>query len=148
MPMFGRYLLLLVTMPVDTVVGVILMLIPHELFPAYARAGRAWGPTLTGDLHQGGFIMFAGSDAIMTVVGITLAAGFVYGPHAGSRMGGWPEGIRQTAPLRDITVSGGARPALRPSRTIDDDAALDAYNSYLDTLGDGPGRRGDASAEP
>lgn len=34
---FGRYLLLLVTMPVDTLVGVVLMLAPRELFPAYAR---------------------------------------------------------------------------------------------------------------
>jgi hypothetical protein len=41
-----------------------------------------------------------------------------------------------------------ARPARRDGRTIDDDAALDAYNAYLDTLGDNPDRRGDASAEP
>jgi putative copper resistance protein D len=148
MPMFGRYLLLLVTMPVDTVVGVILMLIPHELFPAYARAGRAWGPTLAGDLHQGGFIMFAGSDVIMTAVGIALAAGFVYGPRGGSSMGGWLEGIRRAALLHDIAAGGAARPALRPGRTIDDDAALGAYNAYLDTLGDGPERRGEASGEP
>jgi hypothetical protein len=32
--------MLLVTMPVDTAVGVILMLAPRELFPAYARTGR------------------------------------------------------------------------------------------------------------
>ncbi len=47
----GRYLLLLITMPVDTVVGVTLMLIPRELFPAYARAGRTWGPSLVADLN-------------------------------------------------------------------------------------------------
>ena len=91
--------------------------------------------------------MFAGSDAIMTVIGIALAAGFVYGSRGGASMGGWLEGIRRTALLRDIAASGVARPALRAGRTIDDDAALDVYNAYLDTLGDGPERRGDASAE-
>ena len=73
----GRYLLLLITMPVDTVVGVTLMLIPRELFPAYARAGRTWGPSLISDLHAGGLIMFAGSDLIMTVLAVVLAASFV-----------------------------------------------------------------------
>lgn len=64
-------------MPVDTVVGVTLMLIPRELFPAYARAGRTWGPSLISDLHAGGLIMFAGSDLIMTVLAVVLAASFV-----------------------------------------------------------------------
>ena len=74
---FGRYLLLLVTMPVDTLVGLVLMLVPRELFPAYARAGRTWGPGLVTDLHQGGFIMFAGSDLIMAVLAVILAVKFV-----------------------------------------------------------------------
>lgn len=47
----GRYLMLLVTMAVDTLVGVTLTLVPRELFPAYARTGRTWGlawsPTCT-----------------------------------------------------------------------------------------------------
>ena len=73
----GRYLLLLITMPVDTGVGVTLMLVPRELFPAYARAGRTWGPSLVTDLHAGGLIMFAGSDLIMTVLAVVLAASFV-----------------------------------------------------------------------
>ena len=73
----GRYLLLLITMPVDTLVGITLMLVPRELFPAYARAGRTWGPSLITDLHEGGLIMFAGSDLIMTVLGVVLAVSFV-----------------------------------------------------------------------
>jgi putative copper resistance protein D len=76
---FGRYLLLLVTMPVDTLVGVVLMLAPRELFPAYARAGRTWGPSLLTDLHQGGLVMFAGSDLIMAGLAVTLAAVLVRG---------------------------------------------------------------------
>jgi putative copper resistance protein D len=78
----GRCLLLLITMPVDTAVGVILMLAPHELFSAYTRVGRDWGPGLVTDLHLGGFIMFAGSDLIMTVLGIALAVSLVRQPRA------------------------------------------------------------------
>jgi putative copper resistance protein D len=77
---FGRYLLLLATMPVDMVVGVTLMLMPHEMFPAYARVGRAWGPPLVADLHLGGFIMFAGGDLIMTILGVALAISVVRRP--------------------------------------------------------------------
>ena len=80
MPVFGRFLLLLATMPVDTVVGLVLMLASHELFPAYARAGRPWGPGLVADLHHGGLVMLAGSDLIMTVLAVTLAASLVRGP--------------------------------------------------------------------
>jgi putative copper resistance protein D len=67
LPLFGRYLLLLGTMPVDTAVGVALMLAPHRLFPGYAVA----------DLHRGGLVMFAGSDLIMAALGIGLAIAFV-----------------------------------------------------------------------
>jgi putative copper resistance protein D len=105
LPMFGRYLLLLVTMPVDTAVGVILMLVPHEPFPAYARAGRTWGPGLVTDLHDGGLIMFVGSDLIMTILGVAVA-------------------------VRLVT-----RPARRAGRSVDDVASLDAYNRYLHALG-------------
>jgi cytochrome c oxidase assembly factor CtaG len=82
----GRCLLLLMTMPVDTLVGVVLMLAPRELFPAYARTGRTWGPGLVTDLHQGGLIMLAGSDLVMTVLAVTLAVKFV-GASGNSRSG-------------------------------------------------------------
>lgn len=77
MPVFGRYLLLLVTMPVDALVGAVLILASHELFPGYARTGRTWGPGLVTDLHQGGLIMFAGSDLIMVALALILAVRFV-----------------------------------------------------------------------
>jgi putative copper resistance protein D len=67
LPVFGRYLLLLATMPVDTAVGVFLMLAPHGMFPAQAA----------GDLHRGGLVMFAGSDLIMAVIATVLAVAFV-----------------------------------------------------------------------
>jgi cytochrome c oxidase assembly factor CtaG len=64
-------------MPVDILVGVVLMLVPRELFPAYARVDRTWGPGLVTDLHQGGLIMLAGSDLVMAVLAVILAVSFV-----------------------------------------------------------------------
>jgi len=86
LPAFGRFMLLLITMPVDTLVGLVLMLVPRELFPAYAHADRTWGPGLVTDLHHGGFIMFAGGDLVMAVLAVTLAVKFV-GAGGGSRSG-------------------------------------------------------------
>jgi putative copper resistance protein D len=103
--LLGRCLMLLVTMPVDTAVGVILMLAPRELFPAYAHTGRHWGLGLVADLHLGGFIMFVGSDLIMTIVGVALAVSLVRQP-----------------------------PARRAPGQISLTEALDAYNAHLSSL--------------
>jgi hypothetical protein len=97
-PMAGRYLMLLVTMSVDTAAGVLLMLYPRELFPAYARAGRAWGPSVQANLHNVGMIMWIGSDIIMTVVALAVAAAFIHDPGQAGQLGRWVEGIRRAAP--------------------------------------------------
>jgi putative copper resistance protein D len=95
-------------MPVDTLVGVVLMLAPRELFPAYARAGRAWGPSLLTDLHQGGLIMFAGSDLIMAGLAVVLAAAVVRA-HDVSRPGRLDAYNAYLASLgnRDVTETSG-----------------------------------------
>jgi putative copper resistance protein D len=113
MSAFGRYLLLLATMPVDTAVGVVLTLAPHELFSAYTRTRRTWGPGLVADLHDGGLIMFIGSDLIMTVLALALAARFVRG--------------------RD-----GYRVSARPAGQAEVPRDLGAYNAYLAALGTAP----------
>jgi putative copper resistance protein D len=61
--------MLLAVMPVDTVTGVVLMLAPPG-FPGYLAAGRTWGPSPLADLHDGGIIMWAGGDSIMTVLAV------------------------------------------------------------------------------
>jgi hypothetical protein len=43
--------------------GVVYALESREVFAAYARVARDWGPVLVTDLHAGG--MFTGSDAVM-----------------------------------------------------------------------------------
>ena len=134
-PMAGRYLMLLVTMPVDTAAGVLLMIAPHEMFPAYAHTGRTWGPGLLADLHAGGVIMWAGSDAIMTVLALAVAVLLIRDPRQASLLGRWAEGTRRTVLLRGMASAGMTMPG---GRAIDDDAHLAAYNAYLGTLSPSP----------
>jgi hypothetical protein len=63
-------------MPVDLAVGAVLMSLPAVPFPAYLRTGRAWGSAPLADLHDGGLIMLAGSELIMTGLAILLAFDF------------------------------------------------------------------------
>jgi cytochrome c oxidase assembly factor CtaG len=144
--MLGRYLLLLVTMPVDTAVGVVLMLLPREPFPAYTRTGRTWGPGLVADLHEGGFIMFAGSDIVMTILGVAIAVGIVYRPRRSAAWNGWLDGMAGTALYRETAALGMARP--EPGARRPDEADLDAYNAYLAALGDSTAKRRGPAAQP
>lgn len=132
----GRLLLLLAAMQVDTVVGVVLMVQGREIFPAYARTAPAWGPGLVADLHQGGVIMFAGSDIVMTVLALVVSFRFIRGTRGAAGPGRWVEGLRRAALMRRLTAAGQAIPgAAAAGRTIDDDVHLAAYNAYLSALG-------------
>jgi cytochrome c oxidase assembly factor CtaG len=91
--------------PVDTAVGVVLMIAPHEMFPPFLHTGRAWGPSPLADLHAGGIIMWVGSDLVMAVLAAGLAVLLVHG-----------------------TSQAG------PGRAGDEDVRLAAYNAYLATL--------------
>ncbi len=132
LPMFGRFLMLLATMPVDTAVGVALMLLPREPWPAYAHTGRTWGPGLVADLHAGGFIMFAGSDLIMAVLGIVLAVGIVHGTRRSRADLGWRDGAVRIR--RGLAADGPAVAGARPAAGLGPGADLDAYNAYLASL--------------
>jgi putative copper resistance protein D len=100
----GRFVLLLAAMQVDTVVGVVFMVAGHEVFGAY-RQPRGWGPAPLADLHQGGVIMWVGSDIVMIVIALVVAAGMV-----------------------------GAGAPARPGSGRAEEASLAAYNAYLATL--------------
>jgi putative copper resistance protein D len=113
----GRFLLLLVVMPVDLAVGAALMSLPAVPFPAYLRTGRTWGPTPLADLHDGGLIMLAGSELIMTGLAILLAFDFVRShDRAGDRLdadlAAYNAGLARLAPRavppgRDLENEGG-----------------------------------------
>ncbi len=139
--LLGRYLMLLIVMPVDTLVGVVLMTAPREIYLGYAAGGAA-GPGLVSDLHTGGLIMWLGSDLVMTLLAVGLATAFIHDPRLAGSPGRWVEGTRRAALRRGIAATGGTQP---PGRSVDDDAHLAAYNAYLSALSGpsagAPGRR-------
>jgi putative copper resistance protein D len=133
----SRFLLLALSMPVDTFVGVVLIQTNHELFPAYADTGRTWGPSLVSDLHIGGAIMWVGGDAIMFVLILCVFVMFMRDKRAHGTMGDWLEGARSHALQDAVAHAGVTAPAqsTRRGQTVDDDEHLAAYNAYLAKLG-------------
>jgi cytochrome c oxidase assembly factor CtaG len=132
-----RFLLLALSMPIDTFVGVVLLQANHELFSAYANSGRTWGPSPLADLHTGGAIMWVGGDAIMFILVLCVFIAFLQDKRAQGSMGFWLEGARTQA-LRDNAAQVGVDSPLTAGRsrhqTVDDDEHLDAYNAYLARL--------------
>jgi cytochrome c oxidase assembly factor CtaG len=132
----GRFVLLALTMPVDTFVGVVLLQANHELFSGYLHTGRTWGPSPVDDLHLGGAIMWVGGDAIMFLLILCVFIVFLRDKRAHTTMGDWVESARRQA-LADLTATPGTEAVIvRPRRgaTIDDDENLAAYNAYLARL--------------
>jgi cytochrome c oxidase assembly factor CtaG len=132
-----RFLLLALSMPVDTFVGVVILQANHELFPAYAKTGRTWGPSLLSDLHAGGAIMWVGGDAIMFLLVLCVFIVFLRDKRAHGSMGDWLEGARSQALQDNVALAGVAAPIRSNSRrgqTVDDDEHLAAYNDYLARL--------------
>jgi putative copper resistance protein D len=133
----SRFLMLAMSMPVDTFVGVVLLQANHELFPAYRDHPRSWGPSLLGDLHAGGAIMWVGGDAIMFVLILCLALVFIRDKRAHPTAGSWLEGARSQAFYAQVAPQGVVPPAEASGKravTVDDDEHLAAYNAYLARL--------------
>jgi putative copper resistance protein D len=139
---FARYLLMLVAMGVDTLVGVVLMLSPHSPFPSYAL----------DDVHLGGAIMWAGGDGLMMVTMVLLGRAWVQDPSGRVDFGPWLESARMAA-FREQTGEaepaasrtggparsgadgpGTGRPGTPGQDLDDDDEALAAYNRMLARL--------------
>jgi cytochrome c oxidase assembly factor CtaG len=137
----ARFLLLALSMPVDTFVGVVILQANHELFPAYAKTGRTWGPSLISDLHAGGAIMWVGGDAIMFLLVLCVFVVFLRDKRAQGSMGDWLEGARSQALQDNVALAGVTAPARsnqRRGQTVDDDEHLAAYNDYLARLDGAP----------
>jgi cytochrome c oxidase assembly factor CtaG len=132
-----RFFLLALSMPVDTFVGVVLVQTNHELFSAYTASPRNWGPSLVGDLHGGGAVMWIGGDAIMFLLMLCVFISFLRDGRAHTTMGDWLEGARSRALADAVSHAGVSAPTERPPRrgqTVDDDEHLAAYNAYLARL--------------
>jgi cytochrome c oxidase assembly factor CtaG len=136
-----RFVLLALSMPFDTFVGVVLLETNHEPFSAYAHTGRTWGPSLLSDLHLGGAIMWVGGDGIMFFLVVCVFMVFLRDRRAHATMGDWLENARRQSLADSAALAGVSAPestSRRRGQTVDDDEHLAAYNAYLARLGDTP----------
>lgn len=78
-PAVGRYVMLIVGMQADTAVGVLLAIQGREIFAGYAAASPLPGLSRLADLRLGGTVMWVGSDLVMAVVALAIAASLVAG---------------------------------------------------------------------
>jgi cytochrome c oxidase assembly factor CtaG len=118
---FARFVLMLVAMGVDTLTGVVLMLAPATMFPAYDLEG----------VHLGGAIMWVGGDGLMMLIMVLLGRMWVSDPSARVDFGPWLESARRTA-FTDQTGDPGTDGPV--GDLDDDDEALAAYNRMLARL--------------
>jgi cytochrome c oxidase assembly factor CtaG len=126
-----RLFMLFLGMMADTVVGVVLMLSSHELFPAYAAQHRTWGPGLLDDIHTGGGIMWVAGDGLMFVIIVLVISQWMADTERQNDTGKWLEAARRSA----LASQGVDTVDPDDERSIDDDdAALAAYNRMLSRL--------------
>jgi putative copper resistance protein D len=62
----------MLAVPVDTFTGLTLVSASGEWFHPYYAVHRMWGPSLVGDLHIGGAIMWVGGDTLMVLAMIPV----------------------------------------------------------------------------
>jgi putative membrane protein len=125
-PHLVRFVLLALSMGVDTLTGVVLMLTPRPLASAYAAAHPGWGPSALADQEVAGAIMWFGGDVLMLVLMIAVAVRWGRARDQAQGFGDWIEGVRHR------TLLGTA--ATDVDHVDDDESALRAYNEALAAL--------------
>jgi putative copper resistance protein D len=118
---FARFVLMLIAMGVDTLSGIVLMLAPATMFPAYDVEG----------VHLGGAIMWVGGDGLMMLIMVLLGRLWVSDPSGRVDFGPWLESARRSAFSEQ---TGGADATDHVGDLDDDDDALAAYNRMLARL--------------
>ena len=68
-----RMVYLALAVPVDTFVGLALVMAGHVQFNAYSQMGRTWGSSILTDIKTGGAIMWIGGDFLMLFAMIPVA---------------------------------------------------------------------------
>lgn len=124
----GKWVLLVLSMAVDTFTGVVLM---QTTSPISMLPGAGFAVDPLSDTHTGGSIMWFGGDGIMAVVMIVLVVRWLNTPELRTReeRDSWVEHARR-ATFTEHT--GASRPA---DESLDDDeAARAAYNEWLSRL--------------
>ncbi|WP_236147440.1 cytochrome c oxidase assembly protein [Mycolicibacterium sp. CH28] len=120
---FLAFVVVMLCMGPDTLVGVVLMMSNSALAPAYA-ASRDWGPTALADQSTAGAIMWFAGDGLMMILMVVIGGRWIARRDgAGNSLGPWLDRIR-----RQTTLGADADSSIDLD---DDDAALTAYNARL-----------------
>jgi putative copper resistance protein D len=131
-PHLMRMVVLFIAMAPDTVVGIVLLQAPRELFPALAQHRPSWAPSAVHDLNTGGGIMWAFGDGLMMVFIVAVMLAYLTNSSHHATAGSWLEGVRRRTLAGNLSRGGGAPGALDDSADMDDDeATLIAYNAML-----------------
>ena len=80
-----RLVYLMLAVPIDTFSGLALLSANHELFASYGQFHRPWGPSLVGDLHAGGAIMWVAGDTLMALAMIPVVVVWIRSEDAAAR---------------------------------------------------------------
>jgi putative membrane protein len=71
----GRFVYLVLQMPINAAVGLAIYWAPSVLYAHYARGDRSWGPSPLIDQQIGGLVMWAGGDLLLlAAVTVVVAA--------------------------------------------------------------------------
>ena len=145
-PYLLRFVVLAVTMGVDTMVGVVLMLTNQPLAPGFAARHPGWGLDAIADQSTAGAIMWFGGDGLMMILMVITAIEWGGRTHQNDGLGSWLEGVRRRQILGEGDPGADDRTATPrtddgaggdggPGDDVDlDQQVLDAYNAHLIAL--------------
>lgn len=139
----GRLMLLVISMAVDTFVGLVLLQTTH---PISMIAHPGWGLAPLADTQAGGAVMWVGGDGLMAAMAIVLFLSWARRPEATRRQVSFFERARfglqserdtPLAPGPAATEPGTARAAgpVGAANMDEDEEQLAAYNRWLAQLG-------------
>lgn len=124
----------LMAMAPDTGIGVLLMMAPAPLFPAYGRM-RDWGWSLLTDQRIGGAIMWFFGDALMAIFALVLVKQWMRARGSEAGFGNWLESARRNALAETSETEDANSATLESTEDVDEDErARRAYNAMLARL--------------
>jgi putative membrane protein len=134
-PHLMRMVVLFIAMAPDTVVGIVLLQSPHEMFPALAGDRPSWAPSPVHDLNTGGGIMWAFGDGLMMLFIVAVMLAYLTNSSSHATAGNWLEGVRRSTLAGNLSRGADSPAQLNDATDVDDDeATLIAYNAMLRRL--------------
>lgn len=136
LPYAGRFLLTLISMVPDTLVGIVLLQ-GQAPDPTYLAMRPSWAPDAHLDTQIAGGLMWAAGDGLMMLLGLGI---IVAALRQGGRnlLGTRLEAVRTATFAAHLEAAGIDPDASGSDRLDDDQAALDAYNQMLARLSGKP----------